>query len=127
MRRSSSARCDSMAADLCKTLAGFKCQRCARPGTGESRTQGLEWSHRVKRTHRVVRWDPDNADCLCHECHRYFETRPMEYAAFYSDPARINPADPAELERRGNQVWDKDYGPVIVRLKEALAIARARS
>lgn len=74
-----------------------------------------------------MRWDPDNADCLCHECHRYFETRPMEYARWYSDPGRTNPADPAELERRGNQVWDKDYGAVVVRLKAALAIARERA
>lgn len=123
-RASTSARCDSMAAELCKTLAGFKCSRCGRWGTGPSRMEGLEWSHRVKRKARSVRWDTDNADCLCHECHAYFETRPIEYAAFYASPARHNPADPVELEQRGNKMWDKDYGVVIVRLADALKAAR---
>lgn len=87
--------------------------------------EGLEWSHRVKRGHRAVRWDPDNADCLCHDCHVWFESRPLAYAKWYSDPARRNPADPEALELRGNQAWDKDYGKVVVMLADALKQARA--
>jgi hypothetical protein len=116
-----------MAAELCKTLAGFKCSRCGRWGTGPSRMEGLEWSHRVKRKARSVRWDMDNCDCLCRDCHEFFESRPLAYAKFYSAPERINPADPEALELRGNKGWDRDYGKVIVMLSEALAIARTRA
>lgn len=121
-RSSISKRCDSLAAWLCKAVAGFRCARCGKPGIGPERTGGLEWSHRVKRRFRSVRWDPDNADCLCAECHRFFETRPLAYFEWI----RGRGGDPADLERRGNEPWDRDYGAVLVRLTTAVQEMKER-
>ncbi len=63
----------------------------------------------------------DNCDCLCHSCHQFFESRPLEYAAWYG----ARGTDPVDLERRGNEMWDKDYGAVLDILIPALAAARA--
>ena len=111
-----------MAAWLCKAMAGFKCSRCGKVGLGSSRIEGLEWSHRIKRRHRSVRWDPDNSDCLCAECHRYYETHPVAYIEFW----RQRGGDPEALERRGNEQWDKDYGKVLAFLQERVREMKER-
>jgi len=121
-RSSISTRCDALAAWCVKALAGFKCSRCGTPGQGDSRLEGLEWSHRVKRRFRSVRWDLDNADCLCRTCHSYFESRPIAYAEFW----RLKGADPADLERRANLPWDRDYGRVLAILQAKAAEIKER-
>jgi hypothetical protein len=125
-RRSTGGRCDRLASYLCKALAGFKCSRCNKPGEPNAKGQpvkGLEWSHRNKRRARSVRWDMDNADCFCHDCHSYFETRPVAYAKWM----RENGTDPEELERRANEMWDKDYGAVLARLMAIRATLKEKA
>jgi hypothetical protein len=77
----------------------------------------------MKRRFRAVRWDRDNADCLCHECHQFFETRPIEYAFWW----RTHGTDPSMLEQRANEPWNKDYGPILERLTEEVAAMKERT
>jgi hypothetical protein len=40
----------------------------------------LQTAHIYSRTYKSVRWDLDNALCLCAGCHFYAHKRPMDFA-----------------------------------------------
>jgi 5-methylcytosine-specific restriction endonuclease McrA len=48
-----------------------RCERC-----GERRLHLLQCAHIVSRRYQTVRVDPDNAVCLCVDCHRFMTERP---------------------------------------------------
>ena len=52
------------------------CQRCG--GTG-----GLQTSHFIGRSRRIVRWDEDNACLLCFGCHMYLTAHPTEHVQWF--------------------------------------------
>jgi hypothetical protein len=58
-----------------RTVAGWKCARCGRPATG----QGLHASHFHARRKESVRFDLENVDALCANCHRYFTNNYNEH------------------------------------------------
>jgi hypothetical protein len=119
-RASKRSQCDALASLICKYLGGFVCFRCGKPGSPNAKGErivGLDWSHRpyAKRSHsRAIRWDEDAADCACRECHRYLETRPVEYNALLVKKG----VDIADGERRAHLLWDKQFP--IVKLKARL-------
>jgi len=47
------------------------CERCGKVGN-------MENSHVYSRRHRLIRWCKDNANCLCHYCHRLWHENPLE-------------------------------------------------
>jgi recombinational DNA repair protein (RecF pathway) len=51
-----------------RTAAGWKCARCGRHATG----QGLHAAHFHARRKESVRFDLENVDALCANCHRHF-------------------------------------------------------
>lgn len=56
-----------------RTKHNWTCERC---GTRiEPPTNQIQCSHFHSRTLRSVRFDEDNADCLCAKCHWFFEQR----------------------------------------------------
>jgi hypothetical protein len=63
---------DILFARVIKARAGHRCEAC-----GE--TSALECAHVVPRWHKGVRWDEENAFCLCHRCHVYFTGLPLEW------------------------------------------------
>lgn len=61
---------------LCvRERAGGACECC-----GKS-TDRLECSHIFSRRHRTIRWSGDNAEALCHWCHRQYHENPLDGAA----------------------------------------------
>ena len=58
----------------------FRCQRCNK---FYPEGKGLQCSHFYGRVNRSTRFDLDNAETLCHGCHRYFdETNREAYRDF---------------------------------------------
>lgn len=118
-RTSLRSQCDALASLNCKRRAGYRCERCGKSGEPNARGErviGLEWSHRpsAKRSKTLnARWDDDAADCLCHSCHTYLEKRPAEYNAWLVSRG----VDVMDLERRANELWNREYP--LARLKEA--------
>ena len=49
--------------------------RCRRCGS----ISNLQCAHIVSRWYHAVRWDFDNAVCLCSGCHVYYTYRPLEW------------------------------------------------
>jgi len=47
-----------------------KCVACGRPGEGGKGIIGLQCSHYYSRSNRNTRFDPENCDALCANCHR---------------------------------------------------------
>lgn len=103
-RSSLKARCDTKARELCRLLADGKCARCGGPGS--------EWAHRIARRFHSLRWSMENCDYLCHDCHRHFTDHPFEFTAWLTSKG----VDVADLERRANTPWDKDYVKVLAYL-----------
>lgn len=48
------------------------CVRCGRKGEGKEGINGLQCSHFFGRSKESVRFDPENVNCLCYGCHRYW-------------------------------------------------------
>lgn len=111
-RTSLKARCDAMARELCRLLAGGRCARCGGPGS--------DWAHRFPRRHHSLRWSMSNCDFLCRPCHNYLGTHPAEAFQWLSRRG----VDVIALERIANEPWDKDYSRVISELSSALLKAR---
>lgn len=61
-----------------RTKAGWRCARCGRSATG----QGLHAAHFHARRKESVRFDLENVDALCANCHRYFTHHYTEHKAW---------------------------------------------
>lgn len=48
---------------------GERCIRCGSIGN-------LQWAHVLSRRHKSMRWNPDNAMCLCAGCHLHWHHEP---------------------------------------------------
>ena len=57
---------------LVRTWAGWCCEYCQKDFS--SRKHELECSHFWPRRHKGTRYDRENCDSLCHECHQWFHT-----------------------------------------------------
>ena len=60
-----------------RTRDNWTCQRCSK--TYKPPTRALHCSHFQGRGKENTRFNPDNADALCHGCHRYFTAHPAEH------------------------------------------------
>jgi hypothetical protein len=63
---------DQLFSKLVKGRANGRCERCGRSDIK------LECSHRWTREITALRWAPENADCLCFNCHRWWHKNPAE-------------------------------------------------
>ena len=108
-RTNISKRCDALWGQIIK-LPG-KCFRC---GT----TEGLQAAHIIGRAQRVVRWDTRNGICLCHTCHRLFDTYRID--RFFLILSAIGDAKYERLQQKAQGVWSKEYplAELSARLKE---------
>jgi hypothetical protein len=93
-------RCDALWSQIIK--APGKCFRC---GT----TEGLQAAHIIGRAQRVVRWSvmPPNGICLCHSCHRLFDTHRIDRQALIH--AAIGFREHERLTDYAQGVWSKRY------------------
>lgn len=68
---------DKLFSRLVKLLAGNRCEYCG--GTNKR----LECSHFHSRRNKSVRFDTDNASCLCFTCHTYLGGNPYQHVEFF--------------------------------------------
>lgn len=63
---------------------GWACRRCGS-------VVNPQCAHVISRTYRAIRWNPDNAVCLCRGCHVMFTHRPLEWADWCEErfPGRL--------------------------------------
>lgn len=103
-------RCDTLWSQLIK--APGKCFRCGA-------TEGLQAAHIIGRAQRVTRWDPTNGICLCHRCHRLFDTHRIDREE--TIVAAIGGLRYANLRLKAQHLWDRQYplAELTAALKEA--------
>ena len=71
-------------------------------------------AHIVSRTYRSVRWDEDNAFCLCAGAHVFYTHHPIHWEQFVTK--RIGADAYADLKTRALARWNGDIEGVLVRL-----------
>lgn len=64
-----------------------------------------------------VRWNLDNGLCLCHACHRKFDTYAIDRDELILKG--IGAERYAALKLEAQKEWNKDYGQVIAELEAA--------
>lgn len=74
--RSVKANCDRLFSKLIRSKG--KCERC-------SGTDNLQCAHIYSRKFGSVRFDEDNALCLCAGCHRWGHDNPLGFAALVNN------------------------------------------
>jgi hypothetical protein len=75
-RKSVRASCDRLWAQLVKARAGGRCERCETAGR-------LEAHHCMGRTDMRLRFEVRNGVALHHQCHRWAEQFPLEFAEWF--------------------------------------------
>lgn len=91
---------DAAFSDYIRARAGYRCQRC---GTQyEAKSNGLQCSHNFSRRYYNIRFHPDNALALCHNCHNYWFSKDITEAARFLEET-VGKNKLAELERLKNQ------------------------
>jgi hypothetical protein len=68
---------DAAFSNCVRERSNWTCERCG--AEHPAPTTALHCSHFFGRGNWSVRHDPDNADALCHGCHRYFTANPADY------------------------------------------------
>lgn len=75
----------------------------------------LQCAHIVKRRYLSLRWDDENAACLCQAHHMYFTHAPLAEERFHN--GLLGPDRFAELKRRAETaVGAPDYDAILHRL-----------
>lgn len=91
---------DAAFSDYIRARAGYRCQRC---GTQyKAKSNGLQCSHNFSRRYYNIRFHPDNALALCHNCHNYWFSKDITEAARFLEET-VGKNKLAELERLKNQ------------------------
>jgi hypothetical protein len=92
---------------ICQAL-GFDGLACAGP---------LQCAHVVRRRYLSVRWDDDNAACLCAAHHVYFTHHHLAEDRFHNQ--LLSPERFAELKARAEQARGRpDYEAILARLRQ---------
>jgi len=87
MKRIKLKPADTAFAKCIREAADHTCLRCGirKPPTGTRGSDGMECSHVYSRTHRTIRWDKNNAKCLCTSCHAWWHSNPTESGKWYEN------------------------------------------
>ena|SRR3990167_6733985 len=99
-----------------RTKAGWTCERCFT--TYEPGSSSLHCSHFHGRGRESTRFDPENCNCLCFGCHRYFHSYPLEYVDWKRKKMGEN--EFKILEMRSNQYKKRDDKMDLIRAKALL-------
>jgi len=90
------------------------CEKCLR-----GKSTKLETAHFLTRANLSIRWDKDNAVCLCQECHRWAHKNRELFRLFFSSIKH-----PDELERVEKLANQKAEPASIFLMKTLLKIIR---
>jgi len=92
-----------------RTKAGWKCVRCGRYAEG----QGIHAAHFHARRKESVRFDEENVDVLCANCHRYFTNHYTEHKEWKIEQLGQDKYDLLAL--RANTKGDKSLRPFLAK------------
>ena len=82
----------------------------------------MHCAHIFGRRHRSVRWDPDNALCLCSTCHRKYTENPVDFVIFLHRYMGVDELDQLRLKAWKVKKWTKaEKDELHVYLKAKLA------
>ncbi len=99
---------DKLAGELVR--ARGKCERCGS-------NQNLQWAHIVTRSAKRIKWDLDNAMCLCKGCHYLFTVKSWGWPVFVDE--KFGEGHYMSLHRRANDFSYKvDHKEILERLKQ---------
>ena len=91
---------DAAFSNYIRARAGYRCQRCGTQYPPKS--NGLQCSHNFSRRYYNIRFHPDNALALCHNCHNYWFSKDITKAARFLEET-VGKNKLAELERLKKQ------------------------
>lgn len=93
----------------------WTCQRCSKQYTPTYNAKGmptvgasLHCSHFKGRGKEAVRFEPLNADAMCHGCHKYFTAQPDEHVKWQVKTKGQNTVDRVILAASGYKKKDRD-------------------
>jgi hypothetical protein len=96
---------------ICQAM-GFDAVACAGP---------LQCAHVVRRRYLSVRWDDDNAACLCAAHHVYFTHHPIAEDRFHNQ--LLSPERFSALKRRAEAATGlPDYAAILSRLRQEVVV-----
>jgi hypothetical protein len=101
---------------LIREAAGWQCARCGKYFAEDSRDL-LHCSHFFSRRHKATRFDPENCDALCFECHDRFGCHPMEYEQWKIE--RMGEEQFAALSERARGIAHLDPGLIRSQIRRA--------
>lgn len=78
--------------------------KCVRCGT----TDNLQCCHIYSRANRAVRWDVDNALCMCAGCHFWAHQSPLEFAELCKHILGIHTYSSLRIKARTIKKWTND-------------------
>lgn len=96
---------DTVFSLLVRERANQLCERCHRHGDEVQ----LQCSHIFSRRHVGIRWHPDNAQCLCFSCHKWWHESPAQSGVWIRELLGNGFID--LLEEKKNQI--KKYSKVV--------------
>jgi len=100
-------KADKLFSDKIKSIG--KCEKCGK-------RKYLQTAHIISRRYKQVRWDLDNAVCLCRGCHVYFTHHPIEWDLWVED--KIGTALYKGLKTRALMYGKIDYEHIIKNLSD---------
>ena len=106
-RKKLEAKADKLFGEIIRSRG--KCERC---GSKDF----LQTAHLISRRYKQVRWDLDNAVCLCRGCHVYFTHHPIEWDLYVEDKIGTNIYK--TLKTKALIYGKIDYEAIINKLKE---------
>lgn len=74
----------------------------------------LQCAHILTRGHHAIRWNFNNALCLCQGHHVWYTNNPN---AWKDIVARLFPAKWGFVQKHQNEIWDKDLDKVLQKLQ----------
>ena len=97
-----------------RTKAGWRCARCGREASG----RGLHCAHFHSRRKESVRYDEQNTDALCANCHKEFTGNYSEHKKWKL--SQLGQSQYDLLELRANTIVKKDRKMEVIRINEML-------
>lgn len=79
----SDASLDSLFSELVRARARYECQAWGYDGVRCS--SQMQCAHIKSRRYKAIRWDPDNALCLCAAHHMHYHANPDQFARLVED------------------------------------------
>lgn len=110
-------RCDAVFSKLVRAIGYCEAGPIFGNRSGPYCSGPLQCAHIVSRSYRALRWDKDNAMCLCAAHHMYFTHRPIEWELFCVDELGQDAYD--DLKRRALEATRVDYEAVLSSLEAA--------